>query len=59
MQTVVIYGTDVHMATETVIQPVVIYGTAVQTVSILKVSKLEPFKSEQSVRLYHESQRAV
>ena len=34
VQTVGIYGTDVHIAIQTVIQTVVIYGTDVQTVSI-------------------------
>ena len=32
VQTVGIFGTDVHIAIQTVIQPAVIHGTAVQTV---------------------------
>ena len=42
IQTIVICGTDVQIAIETVIQTVVIYATDVQTVSILGVSNLEP-----------------
>ena len=37
IQTVVIYGTDRYIAVETVIQPIVIYGTAVETFGILGV----------------------
>ena len=55
IQTVVKHGTDVHIAIQTVIQTVVKHGTDIQTMRRVKVT----FNTQQSVRLYHVSQRSV
>ncbi len=59
IQTVVKHGTDVHIAIQTVIQTVVKHGTDIQTMRRVKVIKFKTFNTQQSVRLYHVSQRSV
>ena len=59
IQTVVNYGTDVHIAIQTVIQTVVKHGTDIQTMRRVKVIKFKTFNPQQSVRLYHFSQWSV